>query len=143
MIQEAMFSGVIRILEKSAQLRMVRQGYLASNIANAETPNYRAIDIDFMATMEQVLSNPAVPTPALRKEELGHFSLDGSRGAGGKRIVFADSGSYPIGNDSNSVNLESEMAKMQENSLLFAATTQILAKKLKGLSNIIDSTSRY
>lgn len=143
MMQETMFSGAIHALEKSAQLRMVRQGYLASNIANAETPNYRAIDIDFKATMEQVLSNPVGPAPGLLNKEPEHFSLDGSRESGGKRVVFADSDSFPIGNDSNSVNLESEMAKMQENTLLYTATTQLLAKKLKGLSNIIDSTSRY
>ena len=140
---EHLFSGTIRALEKSAQLRMVRQGYLASNIANAETPNYRAVDIDFRATMEQVLPNQAGPAPVLLRSDPGHFPLDGSRKPEGKRIVFADSDSYPIGNDSNSVNLESEMAKMQENTLLFTATTQLLAKKLKGLSNVIDSTSRY
>ena len=39
-------------LRSAANLRAYRQQLLASNIANADTPNYKARDIDFQATLD-------------------------------------------------------------------------------------------
>jgi flagellar basal-body rod protein FlgB len=148
---DAIFGDTVRVLEKSMSLRMMRQGLLASNIANVETPNYRALDIDFQATMAKLLEKTEKTQTfsplELQQTDPRHFDPQGVSGAEKERtrehIVFQASDSPAIGNDNNSVSLETELAKSQQNSLLYSVTTQLLAKKLKGLTGIVDSVSRF
>ena len=62
MIIDGLFGSNTTLLEKSMSLRTARHGLLASNIANAETPNYRAVDIDFKGTMENYLQKKQAET---------------------------------------------------------------------------------
>ena len=145
---DAIFDNTTQILEKSLSLRMVRQGLIASNIANAETPNYRAVDIDFAATMAQLLNRaqPAEPPPLeLKRDDPRHFSIVGARSADTQpgRIRFIANDAPSILNDSNSVSLETELARLHWNATLYSVTAQLLSHKLSGIANILESTSRY
>lgn len=67
------------VYSKALDLRSQRHQVLASNIANADTPNYKARDFDFSAAMQNALGGK-VPGGALpmRLSAPGH--LDGSGG---------------------------------------------------------------
>lgn len=129
-------------------LRMMRMGLLASNIANAETPNYRAVDIDFKATMANLLDEMRTGAPPLldlERSDPRHFTNDilENGNISSRRIVFAAGDSASIGNDSNSVNLERQVGRLKQNAIQFKALSMLLGKKLGDIKNIIESTSRF
>ncbi len=145
---ESIFGGTTQVLEKAMGLRMMRMGLLASNIANAETPNYRAVDIDFKATMANLLDEmrePKAPLLELERPHPKHFSNDilENLEIPSRRIVFAAGDSFSIGNESNSVNLAVQLGRLEQNTLQYTALTKLLGKKLAGIKNIIESTSRF
>ena len=114
-------------LAASLKFRSLRHNVTASNIANAETPGFKAKKVDF----EEALSR-AVDTAGIRGMNTSnpeHFIV----GAGSISNSRADVYDNPDGattNDGNSVDLENEMATMQENSILYKAALQLMNKKL-------------
>lgn len=145
---EAIFDRTSVILEKAMALRMMRQGLLASNIANAETPNYRAVDIDFKATMANMLEEIRElekPLLELERTHPKHFSNDifDSPEAPSRRIVFAAGDSLSIGNDSNSVDLERQLGRLQVNTGAYSTLAKLLGKKLAIIKDVIESSSRF
>jgi flagellar basal-body rod protein FlgB len=66
--------------KRALQLSEQRLGVLASNIANADTPNYKARDIDFRAALQQALNdaspiNEAIDKPTNRANDNGTDGL--------------------------------------------------------------------
>ena len=70
----------LRFNEAALSLRSQRQTVLASNIANADTPNYKARDIDFASALQGVLARTAPPANALAQTAAAHFPTGGSGG---------------------------------------------------------------
>jgi flagellar basal-body rod protein FlgB len=148
---EKLFDSTTQTVEKSMQLRMIRQNLLASNIANAETPNYRAVDIDFQATMQRLMGEaerleaPGKSEPAmeLRRNDPRHLTQDAfSEPDFARKIVFAAGDATSVGDDSNSVSIEQQMARLQMNALHHQMMSRLLARKISGLKNVIEGSSR-
>jgi len=147
---DAIFGQTNRVLEKNLEVRMLRQKMLASNIANAETPGYRAKEIDFKATMENLMGQAVrqeekPPVIELERTSEWHFdnqALNPETSPKNQGIVFAAGDNHSVGNDSNNVRLEREMGRMQMNTLLYGAASRLLGKRLAGVREILDSTSR-
>ena len=62
--EETMANGLDQLLnvqQSALRVREMRQELLASNIANADTPNYKARDLDFSATLKQQVQQSAQP----------------------------------------------------------------------------------
>ena len=82
-----MLNGVDNFLnfhQQALRVRDQRQQVLASNIANADTPNYKARDIDFKATLQAALGGSATPGGvAVATTAPGH--LAGKAGQSGRR----------------------------------------------------------
>ncbi len=114
------------ILQRLMQAANMRHKVIASNIANADTPGYKAGDIKF---------------DNLLKDEMKLLTTDskhvGSRKGGdisGKLIVEDN----PSWGDSNNVELNVEVAKMTENELVHEAAVKILNSKIKMFKNAIS-----
>jgi flagellar basal-body rod protein FlgB len=121
-----LFEGTINLLDRSLDLRSLRQKLISSNIANQETPGYKAVDIDFKAALNKAEGE----TLPLIKGDERH--LEGVSGGGSGEVSLQKTG-IDEGYDKNSVNIEMEMAKMAENTLMYNAAAEILARKFKGL----------
>lgn len=117
-------------LGASINLRLLRQSITSANIANAETPGYKAKKVDFEAALSRALD-----VAGLRKLDTSsgeHFAT----GQGSISRVKADVYDNPdinITNDGNTVDLEREMATLAENSILYKAALQLINKKLAAL----------
>ncbi len=83
-----------------------RQSVIAQNIANADTPGYRAADI---ATFEQTYQSGNDTLP-LRNTRPGHISASDSSGTSFASFETND----PVSPNGNSVSLENEMVKSSE-----------------------------
>lgn len=104
-----------RVLELLAQ----RQQVLAGNIANADTPGYKAQDVDFASALKQAR---VVQTAA----HSAHLPLAGDAGsAGGKaEVVFRAADQPSI--DGNTVDLDRERANFADNAMRYEATLRFI-----------------
>jgi flagellar basal-body rod protein FlgB len=129
---DRLFSKHFTLLSKSLDFRFMRQNMLAANVANAETPGYKAKDLVF----EQALGK------AMHADEPGPLRVTNSRHLDGRMaepLSVVKPGIIHSGNpvaslDGNSVDVEREMSKVAENQVAYNTLTQILAKKFRGLS---------
>ena len=137
---DGLFSSTIELLGKSVDLRAKNQNLIASNIANAETPNYVPKTLTFDDELQGALKSGqrGGSTPALTNSR--HIQLRSSGAAGGLQSVSGKVIETPAktpGKDGNAVELENEMGKMTENQVMFNASVQMLSKKLEGLRSAI------
>lgn len=110
------------ILEHMLDVAAFRNKVLTSNIANADTPGYRAKDISFQKEMEK----------AAGKEQAG-----GTEG----KIDFDiyESATTMPNRDGNTVNVNIEMAKVAENNLIYDTAVQLIAMKQRMKKSILTS----
>ena len=129
------FDQTIQLLERTLDLRSARQRVIASNLANEETPGYRASELNFM---DQLRSAQQGRLPVvLAATQPRHFGLHGPQGvqAIAGKLNEVPAGDLPL--DANSVNLELEMAKLSDNAMQYNTAATIIAKKFQGLLNVI------
>ena len=122
------FGHEISELSKVMNYRLFRQGVISSNVANIDTPGYRARE----ATFEEELDS------RLRMETTAGAHIP-SAGESGMGFRIAEDPYSRIGNDSNTVDLDREMMKLNQNQILYTASAQIIEQKLAALKDAIRS----
>jgi flagellar basal-body rod protein FlgB len=136
MDRASLFSGSLATLEKTLDLRSIRHNLIASNVANIDTPNYRAFDIMVEEEMQRS-GNAGRPSIFIERTHPEHIELHGRCGLTPKIHMQPDLGE-DLRNDGNSVDLDKQMTKLSENSLLYNTAAQILSRKYQGLKNVIQ-----
>jgi len=122
---KGLFDNTISALNQNLNLRLENQNVISSNIANADTPGYKAKTSSFEHAMREAMDTHE--GVKLEATDPAHF---GSRGPEG---VVADVYEDPNGIESldgNTVDRANEMAKMKENEILYNASIEALRKKL-------------
>jgi flagellar basal-body rod protein FlgB len=114
-----------------------RQGLLAENVANAETPGYRGRDLaqyDF-ADRASATSSAMVTTTATQPM---HFSVSSSEGSafGAQRMA-----NFEVTPEGNGVTLEDEMMKVTTNMMDYQAATSLYQKSIKILKTAMGRQS--
>ena len=115
------------IIHKILQATGARQKVIASNIANAETPGYKARDIKFGSLLGKELK--------LSTTKSAHVN---NKSNGGVDATIVEK-KNPSWGDRNNVELNVEVAKMQENFLTHNAAIKILNSKIKMFKSAISS----
>lgn len=132
-----LFDKTMSLLGTSLDLRASRQKLLASNIANQETPGYRAVDMKFEDELKKRVQG--APDTGLARTNAAHIIPAGFNGASPMIIDRAtDLESY----DRNSVGIEAEMAKLSENSLMYNTSVKMLKSKFNILMTAIKEGGR-
>jgi flagellar basal-body rod protein FlgB len=121
-------------LQTALNLRAQRQQLLSANIANANTPGYKAVDLDFSAAYTAALSGQKSGGLPLITEQPRQLS-------GRVAPTGADFVAYQAGNtvrlDGNSVDMNREQAAFQKNSIQYEADLTFLTGKIKTLTSAI------
>jgi len=134
---DGLFSTTVDLLGKSIDLRAKNQNLIASNIANAETPNFVPKSLAFEDELQGALkSGSRGASPAITHSR--HIPIRST--GGGLHSVSGKIIETPAktpGKDGNAVELENEMGKMTENQVMFNVSVQMLSKKLEGLRSAI------
>ncbi len=117
---------------KVLAMRSYRQQLLASNIANADTPNYKARDIDFSAALRK--AQFAVGGVDMARTAVGH--LEGkSVGVGGVQPMYRTAVQPSI--DGNTVDTNIEQAQFSENALQYMSTLQFINSKIQSTMSVL------
>jgi flagellar basal-body rod protein FlgB len=104
-------------LSRAMEGATMRQQAIATNIANADTPGYRRVDVDFESALKDALQ---ADTPS---------AIDA--------VTFTQKtdAAAPVQADGNSVDLSTEAATQAMNGLDYEALTQISASRISILQN--------
>lgn len=101
-------------LNQAMTIASLRHRVIANNLANVNTPNYKALEVSFEEELSQHVGNPAAAKPT---------------------VVESDS---PERADGNTVDLDRELGALNRNSLLYQAAAQIMATKFAALRSAIS-----
>ncbi len=121
---KGLFDSTIGALNNNLNLRLQEQNVIAGNIANADTPGYKAKALDFEQAMRSALN----PETNLRLE--GEPGDIGSPGPAEVKAEIYDDPNGVESLDGNTVDRGQEMVKMKENQILYNASIEALRKKL-------------
>lgn len=110
-------------------LRSERMQILASNIANAATPGFKARDMDFGAMLATSSGGVA---PQLAATQSGHFTSDA---AGGEKLLYRQPLQPSL--DGNTVELATEQLQFAETAIRYRSTLSILGGRIGGLMSAL------
>jgi len=127
----------ISLLSRTLDGAEARHKALADNIANANTPGYKRSDLPFQEMLRDAVSGRAMMVTTDVKHLPGR--------SGVSRLAFEpirSMDSSRIRVDGNNVDIESEMAKLAENSLLYSALSDLLSRRISLLRSVINEGRR-
>jgi flagellar basal-body rod protein FlgB len=123
-----LFGTVTEGLGVALDLYQARHKVLTENIANSETPGYRARDIEFA---DQLAAALTAPQEAGQPSEPANMKMP-------TRIEPTIDRNAAIKPDGNSVALDTQVGRLAENAFKIQALTQILAGEYQGLKRVIE-----
>lgn len=128
-----LFGPTYDLLGKVLDLRSQRHTMISSNIANADTPNYKAVRINFEDELKKAM--PRGNKLRLNTTNAMHVPHN-SDFRNIEPEVYQDKITVQRA-DGNTVDVDKEIVDMSKNQLMYNTVTQILARRFKGLLNAI------
>lgn len=126
--------------EAALSVRAQRQQLLASNIANADTPNYKARDVDFAKALQGALTKNGTAAPAaLVKTSAAHMSPAGGTekiGPGGAPLLYRSAAQGNI--DGNTVDMDVERNQFTDNAIRYEASLTFINGQIRSLLSAIQ-----
>jgi flagellar basal-body rod protein FlgB len=119
------FGKIIQDVTTHMNYRAVRQEIISSNIANVDTPGYKAKEALFEQELDSRIGLKTTNQNHLRKSPTESM------------FPVKDDPFSRIGNDTNTVDIDREMMKLNQNQLLFDASAEIIQTKLQELKDVI------
>lgn len=128
------FDKAFGIHQHALVARSERAELLASNLANADTPGYKAKDMDFQSALSQAQNNQGF---SLSRTSQQHFAVElAPPGAVQFRVP-----NQPDTGDGNTVDIQTERNNYMENALQYQASLEFLNGKINGLMKAIKGDS--
>ena len=125
----------LRFHQTALSLRASRQELLASNIANADTPNYKARDIDFASALQNALAGTPSQLPVVQTSPM---HLGGNTGDSilGSPVMYR----RPVqpSADGNTVDMDVERAQFADNALRYEVSVKFISDKFKDMQAAIQ-----
>jgi len=117
-----------RIMAQALDGLALRQRVTANNVANADTPRFKASRVTFEETLRQRLHNEPGGNLTLVRTHAAHLPLDTADDASPARIV--EMRGTTMRNDGNNVDIEQQMGILAETTMRYSAVSEALARKL-------------
>lgn len=116
-------------------MRAARQELLASNIANADTPNYKARDIDFASALKSAMAGAPAGLPVV-KTAPAHLEGNSGTSIMGAPVMYRK----PVqpSADGNTVDMDVERAQFADNALRYEASVMFVNARLKSILTAIQ-----
>ena len=122
----------LRFNSEALNLRARRQEVIATNIAHADTPNYKARDIDFKATLAQAVANGRQSSVAMATTSSRHIAGQATaQGVSEADLMYRTPSQSSI--DGNTVEMDAERVNFADNAMHYEANLSILGAKIKSL----------
>ena len=122
----------IGFMEQGLRLRSQRQQVLATNIANADTPNYKAQDIDFNQAMKAALTH----TSSSAGLAVTHPQHVGGTNAGTAKVQTRNQ--VQSSADGNTVDMDVEQSQFAENALQYETLVTMINGTFKNINSVMQ-----
>jgi len=123
---DILFDKTIDMLSEILDFRLERNRVIASNVANIDTPGYKAKELVFKKQLEAFINNGEEVT--MTKTNKRHLSEQSSH---------INERRFKIVNSGEAVKIDSEMEKLAENNLMYNLTVELMARKFRSLNSIL------
>ncbi|MCB1947549.1 flagellar basal body rod protein FlgB [Nitrosomonas sp.] len=120
--------------QQALSLRAARHELLASNVANADTPNFKAKDIDFSSVLKEKL---ATTTSATTLSTTSPMHIGGNKGNGISSNALYRVPLQPSA-DGNTVDMDSERTRFADNSVKYDASLTFISGQFRNLLSAIQ-----
>ncbi len=127
-------SDAFSALQEGLDAASLRQQVIANNVANINTPGYKAQDVSFEDEFKQALDN--TDEPQLKQTDPRH--LPGVNPLSSVGINIQTLGGTSMRNDGNNVDIDDEMSKLAENNIRYNAMAQLMGTRFKMLNYAIN-----
>ncbi len=133
---KGLFPGTLNFLEKSLDLRTRKQRVLATDIANADTPNFQSFDVMVEEALQKARKDGEEDGFRLVTTNPRHMALDEAPFPEPVvRVQQADG--YSLKTDGNTVDVDREMGKLAKNQIMYNTSVEIISRELRRLKNVI------
>ncbi|MQQ99465.1 flagellar basal body rod protein FlgB [Glaciimonas soli] len=128
--------GALRFQQEALNLRARRQEVIASNIAHADTPNFKARDFDFSSTLaqtvergRQAMATSMTITSAghIQGDQVGHVEAD---------LLYRVPSQSSV--DGNTVEMDVERVNFADNALHYEASMTVISGQIKSMLSAIQ-----
>jgi flagellar basal-body rod protein FlgB len=122
-----------RFQQQSLSLRAQRQEVLSANIANADTPGYKARDVDFSAALRDAVGAsrvPRLPETSLTLTSPGHLAAKASTDVRAN-LLYRQPLQPSL--DGNTVDMDVERTAFAENTMRYQGSVTLLSQRIKGM----------
>lgn len=131
---------LLQFHQQALQVREYRQQVLASNIANADTPNYKARDVDFNAALQAVMTRSG-QTEAVQNGAASSLVTTAANHMPGTARAETGAGGTPLlyraqvqgSADGNTVDMDTERAQFADNAIRYEASLTMLNHQIKAM----------
>jgi len=131
------------LLKEAMNYRTARQDMIASNIANADTPNYKPRDISFeqalVAKKADILKDNSMQLK-MAQTNGEHIKPQKEESDYSPTLFFRDG--HMARNDGNSVDIDVETTEMSKNSIMFNALVGALKKDGMIYKSVIEASQK-
>lgn len=132
------------LMEAALAARAQRQDMISGNIANIDTPFYKARDIDFESALiektKEMYTNNDIQKLEMAKTDGQHMSAHQSIDSSKSTIFLRDG--HMARNDGNTVDLDIETTELSKNSIMFNALTAALTKNSTIFKSVIEASGK-
>lgn len=131
MTTTGLFAGNVNLLERSLDLRSARHELILNNIANMDTPGYKAFDLVLGQEMAAEAGAPGADAVLpLRRTDPGHMPTPPDRRETIPASVEPSPATAPnLRGDGNTVEIDREMVHLSENALVYSALSQVISRE--------------
>ena len=123
----------LSVLRRALDGLALRQQVISNNIANLDTPGFKASEVVFESVLREQLERTRPEGFRLVTTHPRH--LEGSGGQTGQPVVVTVNGAARP--DGNTVDIDREMARLAETQIAYGAATRLVSAKLSLLRSIV------
>lgn len=130
------FDKVFGVHQHTMRIRNQRAEVIAGNLANADTPGFKARDIDFNEALVQAAHVPTKPTTEMQMQTTaqGHMTMADIEAMQEPNLILKYRNPFqPDTGNGNTVEASSERMKYMSNNIEYQATMQFLNGKISTL----------
>jgi flagellar basal-body rod protein FlgB len=124
-----LFNKTFDVLSNMLNYRSKKHQVILSNVTNIDTPGFKATDLDFRKDLRDAMEN---------KNKVQMIKTQEQHMAPEKKAN--DPGNYEVRETEEAVKIDSEMANLSENHLMYNMTVEMLARKFRTLQTALKET---
>ena len=124
------------MLQNGLDVTWKRNEVISNNIANADTPNFKASKVEFDSILKSQMSNSS--EFSMRTSNSKHMNI----ASDSMEPLVTQDNSTSMRLDGNNVDIENEMTELAKNNLLYNALVQKTSKEISRIKYAISEGKR-